>query len=80
MMGIAEEPPRQLAPSVENATLDFVIWARSVKFVIVNNMYADQLQRSCKTKFVGSKLAWAKNIAYAGRTWRLHWRLRSRMV
>jgi hypothetical protein len=30
MVGIAEEPPRQLAPPVENATLDFVIRAGSV--------------------------------------------------
>jgi hypothetical protein len=29
MVGIAEEPPRQLAPSVGNATLDFVIRAGS---------------------------------------------------
>jgi hypothetical protein len=26
------------------ATLDFVIWARSIKFIIINNMYADHLQ------------------------------------
>jgi hypothetical protein len=29
MVGITEEPPRQLAPSVEKRRLDFVIWARS---------------------------------------------------
>jgi hypothetical protein len=34
MVGIAEEPPRQLVPSVESATLDFVIRAGSVKFII----------------------------------------------
>jgi hypothetical protein len=32
MVGIAEEPPRQLAPSVGSATLDFVIRARSFFF------------------------------------------------
>jgi hypothetical protein len=30
MVGIAEEPPRQLAPSVGSATLDFVIRAGSL--------------------------------------------------
>jgi hypothetical protein len=39
-VGIAKEPPRQLAPSVGNATLDFVIWAGSVKFIIINNVLA----------------------------------------
>jgi hypothetical protein len=34
MVGIAEEPPRQLAPSVGIAMLDFVIWTGS--FVINN--------------------------------------------
>jgi hypothetical protein len=34
MVGIAEEPPRQLAPSVGSATPDSVIRARSV--IIIN--------------------------------------------
>jgi hypothetical protein len=34
MVGIAEEPPRQLAPSVGIATLDFVIRARSIYITI----------------------------------------------
>ena len=34
MMGIAEEPPHQLAPPVGIATLDFVIRAGSVEFII----------------------------------------------
>jgi hypothetical protein len=34
MVDIAKEPPRQLAPSVGKATLDFVIRAGFVKFII----------------------------------------------
>jgi hypothetical protein len=34
MVGIAEEPPRQLAPSVGIATLDFVIRAGSLYIIV----------------------------------------------
>jgi hypothetical protein len=35
MVGIAEEPPRQLAPSVGSATLDFVIRAGFIIIISV---------------------------------------------
>jgi hypothetical protein len=34
MVGIADEPPRQLAPSVGKRRLDFVIRAGSIKIII----------------------------------------------
>jgi hypothetical protein len=56
MVGIAEEPPRQLAPSVEIATLDFVIRAgffiyisgqnTSGKFIYTE---ADHQRRHCSS-------------------------------